>query len=50
MYSITNDGLKKMYLKIIQDKTSFHNNEDYYLEADMRDYLKFYKMNPKRFN
>ncbi|OWU92587.1 hypothetical protein APR43_00560 [Flavobacterium sp. NLM] len=49
LYSINNKKLKTTYLKLIQDKTSYHNNEEYYLEEDMQDYLKGYMIDANRF-
>ena len=48
-YSTVNKELKVLYVKLIQNKMSFHNNEDYYLEEDMKDYLKGYMIDGNRF-
>lgn len=48
-YSIGNKKLKEIYIKIIQDKMSYHDNEEYYLEEDMKDYLKDYMIDANRF-
>ncbi|MGH1517437.1 hypothetical protein [Chryseobacterium sp. JK1] len=49
IYSTKNKEIKTIYIKIVKDKKSYHNNEEYYLEEDMKDYLKNYMMNPNRF-
>ncbi len=38
-----------MYVKTVKDKNSYHDNKDYYLEEDMKDYLKDYMIDGNRF-
>lgn len=48
-YLSKNKELKALYIKIIQDKTSYHDNQEYYLEEDMQDYLKIGMIDANRF-
>ena len=49
IYSVKNKKLKAMYVKTVKDKNSYHDNKDYYLEEDMKDYLKDYIIDGNRF-
>ncbi|PAM94577.1 hypothetical protein B4N84_11390 [Flavobacterium sp. IR1] len=49
LYSLKNEKLKVRYIKLVQDKTSYHDNKEYYLEEDMQDYLKDGKVDASRF-
>nr|WP_315032607.1 hypothetical protein [uncultured Chryseobacterium sp.] len=49
IYSTKNKNLKSSYIKIIKDKNSYHDNKEYYLEEDMKDYLKDYMIDSNRF-
>ncbi|WP_412850377.1 hypothetical protein ACL0VS_12025 [Chryseobacterium sp. PMSZPI] len=49
IYSVKNKNLKTLYVKIVKDKKSYHDNKEYYLEEDMKDYLKDYMIDSSRF-